>query len=108
MATDRRSGSSQGCTIDLQASSGEGGLCLDNYLLKSTDKLNALTELVSRGDSVDYDSRAWMLAQVDFIIETIGNDSLELDNELRSNLLQLLLAVANLNEHMRHQAFLNR
>ena len=33
----------------------------------------------------------WMLAQVDFIIETIGDVSLELSDEVRSDLLQLLL-----------------
>jgi flagellar biosynthesis regulator FlaF len=47
-----------------------------------------------------------MLAQVDFIVETIGSENLELDDEMRSNLLQLLLAIANLNEQIRHQASL--
>jgi flagellar biosynthesis regulator FlaF len=43
---------------------------------------------------------------VDFIVETIGNESPELSDELRSNLLQLLLAIANLNEQIRRQASL--
>ena len=50
---------------------------------------------------VDHNSREWMLAQVDFIIETIGNEDLEIGDEMRSNLLQLLLAIANLNEQIR-------
>ncbi len=47
-----------------------------------------------------------MLTQVDFIVETIGNENPELDDQMRSNLLQLLLAIANLNEQIRHQASL--
>ena len=67
---------------------------------------NEINELVSLGEAVDRDSRDWMLAQVDFIVEAIGNESLELGDEMRSNLLQLLLAIANLNEQIRRQASL--
>jgi hypothetical protein len=42
-----------------------------------------------------------MLAQVDYIVETMGNDALEISDEMRSNMLQLLLAIANLNEQIR-------
>jgi hypothetical protein len=108
MATYERNGSSQGCVVDLHGSSDECDPRLDDYLLTSMRKLDAISELVGRGGAVGYDSRDWMLAQVDFIVETIGNENLELSDEMRSNLLQLLLAVANLNEHIRHQAFLNR
>jgi hypothetical protein len=48
-----------------------------------------------------------MLDQVDFIVEAIGNETLELGDEMRSNLLQLLLALANLNEQIRRQTPLN-
>jgi len=43
-------------------------------------------------------SRNWMLSQVDFIVESLGTESGELDDSLRSSLLQLILAIANLNE----------
>jgi hypothetical protein len=103
-----QNGSSQGCVVDLHAGAGHGGSPLDGYLLESTHKLNEITELVTGGKTVDLDSHHWMLAQVDFIVDAVGDDSLELNEEMRSNLLQLLLAVANLNEHIRHQAFLAR
>ena len=106
MTTPRGNSSSQGCLIDLPTSPGEGGLRLDSYLLKSTQELGAITELVSRGEVVGRDSRDWMLAQVDFIVEAIGDESIELGDEMRSNLLQLLLSIANLNEQIRHQASL--
>ena len=44
-----------------------------------------------------------MLEQVDFIVETIGDESLDVGDEMRSNLLQLLLSIANLNEQIRSQ-----
>jgi len=108
MTAYAQNGSSQGCVADLHTGSNQCGSPLDSYLLESTNKLNEITELVTRGKTVDLDSHHWMLAQVDFIIEAVGDDSLELNEEVRSNLLQLLLAVANLNEHIRHQAFLAR
>jgi hypothetical protein len=98
-----RNAYSQGQVIDLPTRSDEGGLRLDNYVLKSTQELDAIIGLVNRGEVVDRDSLDWMLEQVDIIVETIGNESLELGNEMRSNLLQLLLAIANLNEQIRHQ-----
>jgi hypothetical protein len=95
------------CLIDPHTSSQEGAPHLDNYFLKATQELNAITELVSRGEIVDRNSRDWMLDQVDFIVDTIGDDGLEMGDELRSNLLQLLLAIANLNEQIRCQASLD-
>jgi|SRR5579863_2126170 hypothetical protein len=107
MMTPSGDGYSQGCTIEPHVSLDEGLPRLDTYLLQSTHELNDLTELVNRGEMIDRDSRDWMLAQVDFIVETIGNEGLELSDEMRSDLLQLLLAIANLNEQIRHQASLD-
>jgi len=106
MTTPGHNEYSQGCVIDSPTGFEEGGPRLDNYLFESTQKLGAITELVNRGDAVDSDSHVWMLAQVDFIVDTIGDESLELGDEMRSDLLQFLLAVANLNEQMRRQASL--
>ena len=106
MTTPSRNIHSEKSVIELPVSFGEDGPSLDSYLADSTQELNAITELVSRGETADRDSRDWMLAQVDFIVETIGNENLEIGDEMRSNLLQLLLAIANLNEQIRHQASL--
>src|ERR1700730_12871737 len=107
MTTPSRDSYPLGCVIDPRTSLEEGALRLDDYFLKSTQELNAITELVSRGETVDRNSRDWMLDQVDFIVDTIGDDGLEMSDELRSNLLQLLLAIANLNEQIRCQASLD-
>lgn len=102
-------GYSLGCVIDLDSpSSHEDQIELNDYLLQSAQKLDAITEIVNRREAVDHDSHDWMLAQVDFIVETVGNEGLELGGELRSNLLQFLLAVANLNEQMRQQSSLSQ
>jgi hypothetical protein len=106
MTNTSRNSYSEKSVIELPTSFGEGGPSLDSYLIDSTQELDAITELVSRGEVAGRDSRDWMLAQVDFIVETIGSEHLELGDEMRSNLLQLLLAIANLNEQIRHQASL--
>ena len=45
-----------------------------------------------------------MLAQADFIVEAVGDENLELTDETRSELLQMLLAIASLNEQIRSRA----
>jgi hypothetical protein len=102
------SGSTQPETtvLELDATTSVTSPHLDDYLASAMEELRTMTERVNRGEAVDHDSRGWLLNQVDFIVEIVGNESLELGDEMRSNLLQLLLAVANLNEQIRHQASL--
>jgi uncharacterized protein HemX len=107
MLTYGSDSSSQDCVIDLPAGTCENAQELEEYIPESTKKLNSIAELMSRGEKIDRDTHDWMLSQVDFLVETVGNESLELNDEIRSNLLQLLLAIANLNEEIRHHASLS-
>lgn len=77
---------------------------LENYLAESTQRLESIADRLNRGEEADRDEHDWMLAQVDFIVETVGREGSALSEELRSNLLQLLLALANLNEQIRQHA----
>jgi hypothetical protein len=97
---------SQGCMNDLPADLRDGSISLADYLLHSTQELKAITERVGRGETIERPTRDWMLLQVDFIVETVGNETLDLADGMRSNLLQLLLAIANLNEMIRRQTSL--
>lgn len=103
MTTPSPSSYPKGSAIDARVGLEQGVPRLDDYLVKSTQELEAITGVASRGEAVDQNSREWMLEQVDFIVETIGDESLEIGDEMRSNLLQLLLAIANLNEQIRSQ-----
>ena len=107
MSTPSRDAYSQGSLVEPHTSLPGGVPRLEEYLLESTRELKTIAELVTRGELVGHDLHEWMLAQVDFIIETIGNEGLELKDEIRSDLLQLLLAIANLNEQIRCQNSLN-
>jgi len=107
MTTTDREDFSKECVLDLDTALSTGSLELETYVEESTRRLDAIARLATRGELVDRESREWMLNQVDFIVETIGQEGLELDDELRSNLLQFLLSIANLNEHIRHQNALN-
>ena len=103
MTTSCRDGYSQGCLIEPQASFQGDNARLQNYLLESTQELSVISGRVNREEPVDHDSRDWILTQVNFIVDTMGSEGLELGDELRSDLLQLLLAFANLNEQIRRQ-----
>ena len=91
---------------ELDSRLGSGGLDLNDYLLASRRQLNTITEMAANRETISRNSRDWMLTQVDFIIDTVGDECLELTEEMRSNLLQLLLAIANLNEQIRQQGSL--
>jgi uncharacterized protein YfaS (alpha-2-macroglobulin family) len=66
-------------------------------------KLDQITEGVQRGEPVGQATRDWMFEQMDLVLEAIGDENLELNDQLRSEMLQLMLSVANLNEHIRRQ-----
>jgi hypothetical protein len=104
MTTPSRGDYSQTSVMDAHMNLADRSVHLEDYYLRSTQELDAITELACLGEEIDRDSRDWMLSQVDFIVETIGDETLDLGDELRSNLLQLLLAIANLNEQIRRQA----
>jgi len=108
MTTTSRNGYAPEGVMDLPSSFDKQRPRLDEYLVESGQKLSAITDLVSRGEDVDRDLRTWMLTQVDFVVEIVSNDGLELSDEIRSHLLQFLLAVANLNEQIRQHASLRR
>lgn len=101
-----RNSSSQGMVIEPDSRPNQDRRNLDEYLLESGQRLEAITKKVSQGEIVGHEMHDWMLEQVDFIVEAVGDESLGLEDDTRSNLLQLLLAVANLNEQIRQQASL--
>jgi len=79
---------------------------MGEYLARATQRLAAIAESISRGESVDRDSHEWMLAQVDFLSDSFADETLELGDEMHSSVLQLVLAIANLNEQIRHRSSL--
>jgi hypothetical protein len=79
----------------------KNNLWMEEYLAQSNYRLESIAQQVHRGEQIECDSRDWMLNQVDFIVESLGTDPAELDDSLRSRLLQLILAIASLNQHSR-------
>jgi len=94
----------QGCRVEVPEGFNEKGLCLEHYLHDATRKLEAATDNFRRGRDVDNETFHWLLAQLDFVLETIGDESSSLGADNRSKLLELLLGIANLNEFVRHRA----
>ncbi len=85
------------------------GLATEVFVCSTTwrklrSELETAKNKFSSGLGVDGESMDWLLAQVDFVVETIGNENLILDDFQRSELLELLLGVANLNECIHHSS----
>jgi hypothetical protein len=104
MKTLIRTCRSQDCQVEVPEAFGDGSICLEHYLAEATEKLDESKDSFLTGQGVDGEALDWLLAQVDFVVEAIGNDDLTLEEEQRSGLLQLLLAIANLNECIHHDS----
>jgi flagellar biosynthesis regulator FlaF len=89
--------------LELRHSLEESKQNLDEYIEEASQKLAIITNRVQQEEGVDWESRNWLLSQVEFVVDTIGDEKLQLSEDLQSRLLQLLLAIANLNEEVRRQ-----
>ena len=94
----------QRSVLEAPAGIADAGVPLEDYLADSTQHLESIAERSAQGEPIDHESREWMLAQVDYIVESMGSDDLDISDDMRSNMLQLLLAIANLNEQIRHDS----
>jgi len=90
------------CTVEIPAGLEIEGLCLQHYLEKAFHKLAAATLDFQCGRDIDYHAMEWLLAQVNFAVESLAQEDAPWDAEQRSMLLELILGIANLNEYMRH------
>ncbi len=105
MTTPSRACHTQGCQVGVPSGFNDS-MCLEHYLQDATQRLEGATTLFRNGQPVDAGTLEWMLTQVDFIIEAVGDETLSLDPAQRSRLLELLLGVANLHEYIRnHSAY---
>jgi hypothetical protein len=99
---NRNSGSYEYAVV-LDAGNHGGVPSLQDYLLHSKQELNAIAKSFAEKAAITLESRDWMLAQADFIVETVGDEAIETSDQMRSDLLQLLLAIADLNEQVRRR-----
>ena len=104
MATPSRTCSALECKSEVPETLASQRLCVDHYLEHAFRKLDLETENSRRGQDVDQGALDWLLVQVDYIVETVSAESSALDPEKNAKLLELLLAIANLNEYTRHQS----
>jgi hypothetical protein len=94
----------QGCGLQVPSGLEPEGLCLDHYLEIAFQRLRNVSERVHQEQDTDRGTIDWLLAQVDFAVGSLAEQSEMQDTNQRTRLLELLLGVANLNEHMRHTA----
>jgi hypothetical protein len=97
-----------GCNFEIPEGLKAQGRCLDHYMEDVFQKLNQASDCSRVGNGVGRNTLRWLLVQADFIVETLSGETAVSDPEKHFKLLQLILGIANLNEHVRHQAFLPR
>jgi hypothetical protein len=102
MITPKRICPAPCCTVEIPATLEIEGLCLKHYLEKAFHRLAAATLDFQCGRDIDCHAMEWLLAQVNFAVESLAQEDAQWDAEQRSMLLELILGVANLNEYVRH------
>jgi hypothetical protein len=80
---------------------GDTWRCIEHYIVVTTQKLGSARDSFRCGVGVDPEEFDWLLAQVDIVVEMIGDETLDLGDEQRTKILDLLLGIANLNEYIR-------
>jgi len=90
------------CGVEVPAALETEGLCLKHYLEKAFHNLATATLDFQCGRDIDEKAMDWLLAQVNFAVESLGEEDAQWDAEQRSMLLELILGIANLNEYVRH------
>lgn len=93
-----------GCNSELAEGFANVELCPNHYLAEARERLEKASDRLKSGLSVDRESLEWLLDQVDFIVDLVGADPQGLTDGQRSEFLQLLLSVANLNEEIRQRS----
>ena len=108
MTTLVRTCQSQDCQGEVLKAIGETNLCLKHYVTVTTQKLGSARDSFRCGVGVDPEEFDWLLAQVDIVVEMIGDETLDLGDEQRTKILDLLLGIANLNEYIRRSSVVTR
>jgi hypothetical protein len=108
MTTPSRACHTESCTVEVPVALEKEGLCLNHYLEEAFHRLAVAARDFHNGRDVDDQTMGWLLAQVDFAVESLAQEDTNWDSDQRSQLLELVLGVANLNEYVRHSAVLPR
>ena len=102
--TPLRSCRVMGCAQGVPPSLAQEVLCLDHYVEQAQTRLKAALELCQQGRPVDPRMLDWLLADADFILQSLAQDNGSYAAPQREKLLELFLCFANLQEYLRHHA----
>ncbi len=78
-------------------------LCLDHYIERVFARLHEALDLCQQGQPADLRTLHW-LSDADFAVQLLSQSGQERTPAQRSQLLQLLLGLANLHEYLRHHS----
>jgi hypothetical protein len=93
-----------GCPRDVAPPLSVQGVCVGHYLDDVLDRLNAALDLCQAGKSIEHGAFDWLLSQGDFAARALEQGGGAIDPVERTQLLELLLCLANLHEYARHHS----
>ena len=81
------------------------GVCLNHDLEEAFTRVASALELCHGGQPIDSRTLDWMLRQGDFAVRMLSKEGQGHSSEERARLLELLLGLANVLEHVRRHSF---
>jgi hypothetical protein len=78
------------------------GVCLSHYLDDAFTRVSRTLELCQQGHPLDSGTLDWLTEQGDLAVRLLSQDGLAQFSNQRSELLELLLCLANVQECVRH------
>lgn len=101
--------SSRACQIDaccerVPATLARQGVCLSHYIDEAFTRTTATLQLCQHGHAVDPRTLDWLLSQGELTVQLLSKESQHHSMEQRSQLLELLLCLTNIQEYLRHHA----
>jgi hypothetical protein len=79
-------------------------VCLSHYLDDAFTRLSRTLQDCQQGHPVDSETIDWLIEQGDVVVRLLSDDGMAKSSEKRTELLEMLLCLANVREYMRRHS----
>jgi hypothetical protein len=80
------------------------GVCISHYLREAFTRVSGTLELCQRSQPLDSETVDWLIEQGALAVRLLSGNGMAKSSEERTELLELLLCLANVQEYVRHHA----
>jgi len=94
----------RGCAEGVPLALAQEQLCLNHYVDQALARLRVARETCHKGGPIEARTLEWLLADADFVVQSLSQNGFAQSPAQRARVLELLLGLANLQEYLRHHS----